>query len=236
MFMVLQSMHLQQQPHPDHMTHLTLAQPSNNKEMKILATLPASILVHVGVIETLSTVLLCYALAVSYGHVPIWLPMISDCAIEAPEKYPFRLGIIIGGFLLAVQAVITYNANKSSQLATTRFALALIASAGLAVVGAVNSKEDNTVHSCKLINDIASIIHLKQHIIVFVSYPIVCALTFFIGYDIYALLTVYAAWYDDKVSTVSFVIRSIFAFICNCCLAGDLTISKIVMLLYVSHR
>lgn len=117
--------------------------------MEILAKLPASVLVHVGVIETISTVLLCYALAVVNGHVPIWLPMISDCAIEAPEKYPFRLGIIIGGFLLALQSVVTYNANKTSQLATTKVVLAIIASAGLAVVGAVNSKEDNTVHSCK---------------------------------------------------------------------------------------
>lgn len=67
-------------------------------------------------------------------------------------------------------------------------------------------------------------------------FAIVCALTFYIGYDIYALLTVYTAWYDEKVSTVSFVVKCIIAVICNCCLAGDLTLSKNIDIIPYIHR
>ena len=117
--------------------------------MKILATLPGPVLVHVGVLEMLFTILLCYVLAVVNGHVPIWLPMISDCAVNAPEKYPFRLGIVIGASLLALQAVATYYVNQSSKLSKPMAVMAIIASSGLAVVGVVNEDEDDAVHDCK---------------------------------------------------------------------------------------
>lgn len=118
--------------------------------MKILNTWPSSLLVHGGVLEMLFTILLCYTLAVVNGHVPAWLPMISDCAVYAPEKYPFRLGVVVGASLLAVQAVTTYIANKSSALAKPMAVIAVVASAGLATVGVVNEKENDNIHDCEL--------------------------------------------------------------------------------------
>ena len=118
--------------------------------MKILASWSSVAIVHGGVLEVLFTILLCYTLAVVNGHVPVWLPMISDCAVYSPEKYPFRLGIVIGAALLSVQAITTYFVNKdSSRLAKPMAVMAVVASAGLAVVGVVNEKEDNFVHTCK---------------------------------------------------------------------------------------
>ena len=119
--------------------------------MKILASWPATSFIHAGVIETLSTVLLCYALAVINGHVPAWLPYISSCALYPPEKYVFRLGIVIGASFLAVQAVLIYYANRELRLAKVLFLLAVVSSASLSVVGVVNSKEDGTVHTCKIV-------------------------------------------------------------------------------------
>ena len=117
--------------------------------MKILASLPAKTIIHAGVIEILSTILLCYVLAVVNGHVPVWLPMISDCAVYAPEKYPFRLGIVVGACLIAVQVVTTYYANRDLKFAKALLVLGVVGSAGLGVVGVVNEVEDDNVHDCK---------------------------------------------------------------------------------------
>ena len=117
--------------------------------MKILDKWPSSLFVHGGVLEMLFTILLCYTLAVVNGHVPAWLPMISDCAVYAPEKYPFRLGIVIGASLLAFQVVNTYNVNKSSALAKPMAVMAVFASAGLATVGVVNERENDNIHDSK---------------------------------------------------------------------------------------
>ena len=98
------------------------------------------------------TILLCYFLAVYYGHVPAWLPMISDCAVEAPEKYPFRLGIITTAVMLFVNAYLfyfflnTYELGGRKELDKVGLLLAGLASFGLAIVGAVNEVENTTLH------------------------------------------------------------------------------------------
>ena len=94
----------------------------------------------------LFTILLCYILAVVNGHVPVWLPMISDCGVYAPEKYLFRLGFVVGASLMAFQVVITYNVNKSSALAKPMAVIAVIASAGLAILSVVNEVENGRIH------------------------------------------------------------------------------------------
>ena len=118
--------------------------------MDILASWTAATLIHVGVVETLGTIILCYVLAVVNGHVPPWLPMISDCAVLAPEKYPFRLGIVVGASLLAVQAVTKYYADKTQPYSKLCAVLGVVASTGLAVVGVVNEKENNDIHDSEM--------------------------------------------------------------------------------------
>ena len=73
--------------------------------------------------------------------------MISDCAVEAPEKYPFRLGIIIGAALLGVEVLLVFFADR--KFSKNRFCLVvgILSSLGLEIVGAVNEVENNTIHS-----------------------------------------------------------------------------------------
>lgn len=115
--------------------------------MQVLAKLPVTVLVHAAALETLATIFLCYGLAVGLGHVPAWLPMISDCAVYSPEKYPFRLGIVVSAVLIAIQVVMTYNADRPYSNSKASLTVGLVASLGLAIVGVVNEQECNPVHS-----------------------------------------------------------------------------------------
>ena len=93
----------------------------------------------------LGTILLCYVLAVAYGHVPAWLPMISDCAVRAPEKFPFRFGLVTTSLLLALENVIVYLAAVPRS--AIAMLLGLVASLCLGIVGVVNEDEASKVHS-----------------------------------------------------------------------------------------
>ena len=97
----------------------------------------------------LSTIFVCYGIAVSLGHVPAWLPMISDCAVLPPEKYIFRLGMVIGSVFLAMDSILIYNADKSYSHSKLGMVLGIVAPAALSIVGVVNEEENNSVHSSK---------------------------------------------------------------------------------------
>ena len=118
--------------------------------MDILSKIRAPVLIHTAVLVNLGTIILCYVLAVVNGHVPPWLPMISDCAVFPPEKYPFRLGIVLGASLLAVQAVTKYYADKTQPYSKLCAVLGVVASTGLAVVGVVNEKENDDIHDSEM--------------------------------------------------------------------------------------
>ena len=115
--------------------------------MEVLATLPLPLVIKWACGLTSGTILLCYALAAGLGHVPAWLPMISDCAVEVPERYPFRMGIVLGAFLLGLEVVAVYNSDRVFSKNKFCLYLGCLASVGLGIVGVVNEKEDNTVHS-----------------------------------------------------------------------------------------
>ena len=114
--------------------------------LKILEKVPLKTIFHAGFIVSTGTILLCYTLATTLGHVPDWLPMISDCAVYAPEKYPFRWGIMLGAVLIAVQSVLVYGADKPYSKSKTALNLALFASFCLSVVAVVNEVEDIKIH------------------------------------------------------------------------------------------
>ena len=114
--------------------------------MEVLASLPLPMVIKSGCGLTAGTILLCYALAVGLGHVPAWLPMISDCAVQAPERYFFRMGLSLGAFLLGLEVVGVYNSDRVFSKNKFCLYMGCIASFGLGVVGVVNEKEDNTVH------------------------------------------------------------------------------------------
>ena len=115
--------------------------------MGIIGKVPVNVFIHAAALEILVTILLCYTLAVSLGHVPVWLPMISDCAVYPPEKYPFRWGFVVGATLMGVQNVLIFGADKPYSKSKTSLVLGLLASFCLSVVGVVNEEEDNLIHS-----------------------------------------------------------------------------------------
>ena len=147
--------------------------------MEILVSWPGPLLVHLGVLEMSFTIFGCYIIAVSLGHVPAWLPMISDCALYAPEKYIFRLGIVIGSFLIGFLTIGVYYTAKTRPYSKQICLLGVIGSFGLSVVGVVNEHEDHTVHVCMLT-------FLFILLVLFLS---VFAAIFFACYDLYMVLT-----------------------------------------------
>eukprot|EP01137_Pigoraptor_chileana_P004276 Opistho-2@2607 len=123
--------------------------------MEVLGQLQVRSLTFLSVGIAMTTIFTCYGFAVGLGHVPAWLPMISDCAVQAPERYPFRFGIISGAVLMIINVVIMYTYLATLRLQATSFGpkydmtsmiLGTVASLGLATVGAVNEEELLPVH------------------------------------------------------------------------------------------
>jgi len=145
--------------------------------MEVLLEVKAKYLAYVSSILALVTIFTCYFLAVSQGNVPVWLPMISDCAIEPPEEYIFRIGIILSAALLNLNSLLMLFYQHNTKLAEGgatcfdkfAFSLATLGCFGLMVVGAVNEVENNTIHST-------------------------AAVIFFVAYEIYILMITYTMW------------------------------------------
>lgn len=117
--------------------------------MQVIAKEPLRAWVVQGASIILTTIFTCYGIAVYLGHVPAWLPMISDCAVSPPEKYLFRLGIVTGAIFLFIEAKLIYHADKSYTRSTLGLILGSIAALGLSIVGVVNEQENNGIHSSK---------------------------------------------------------------------------------------
>ena len=115
--------------------------------MDILLTIKGPLLVQIGVLETLGTIFLCYTLAVVNGHVPEWLPMISDCAVYSPEKYPFRLGLMVAAVFLGLETVFMYSANAEKLMNKFCLATGVLASVAMAIASVVNEEENDSIHS-----------------------------------------------------------------------------------------
>lgn len=115
----------------------------------MLGEIKASIVVHGAGFFGLGTILLCYALALGFHHVPLWLPMISDCAVAPPEMFFFRFGLMSAAWLIALQNVVVYLAAVPRSLPA--LGLSLASSLCLGTVAVVNEKEASKVHSGKLV-------------------------------------------------------------------------------------
>ena len=111
-----------------------------------LCKLPVPLIITITAIETLVTLLGCYVIAVACRHVRPWLPMISDCGIYSPEKYPFRLGVVLGSTLMAGEIVLVYYSGKPYSKSRVSLVTATVGSFCLAVSAVVNEKEDSALH------------------------------------------------------------------------------------------
>ena len=134
------------------LTTVTNASPSHHKafldrgKMKVLGSIRLSTLIHIGALETLAAILICYGLAISLGHVKPWLPMISDCAVYSPEKYLFRFMMALSTFLIGAQILMAHVANGYSKVSLF---VGLLASLGLGIVSVINEEENMKVHGGK---------------------------------------------------------------------------------------
>ena len=117
--------------------------------MKILGKIGLKRIFYFGVTEALVTLVICYVLAVSVNHKPVWLPSISRCGLQSPEIFLFRWGMTASGLLLALESAILYMAKKISFVTLPLGVLAGLSLTGLATV---SSSESYFVHRCKLIN------------------------------------------------------------------------------------
>eukprot|EP01102_Stenamoeba_stenopodia_P008537 TRINITY_DN2461_c0_g1_i1.p1 TRINITY_DN2461_c0_g1~~TRINITY_DN2461_c0_g1_i1.p1 ORF type:complete len:234 (+),score=50.03 TRINITY_DN2461_c0_g1_i1:158-859(+) len=142
------------------------------------------------------TILTCYSIAVYLGHVPAWLPMISDCAVQPPEKYIFRMGMITSANLLELNVVVMYlymNFGQSFSVDKIGLILASVASFGLMMVGAINEQEDNAVHSG-------------------------AAVVFFFGFEAYMIITLIRmkqGRYQFTLSQTSFLFKTLCTVYCG---------------------
>ena len=132
--------------------------------MAVVSSIHMVVVTHAGALITLGTVLLCYTIAVSLGHVPAWLPMISDCAVDPPEKYIFRLGIVTGAMILALNTVVVYQADRAFSNSKLSLILGVVACTCLAIVGVVNEKENNDLHSGSTIILDTSLTFMFKHL------------------------------------------------------------------------
>ena len=117
--------------------------------MKILGKIDLRTILYFGVSEILITIILCYVLAVTLQHQPVWLPTISECGELSPEKYFFRWGILVGGLLLVIESTVLRAADRISTITFYAGVLAGLCLTGVAVVA---SNENLPVHLGKLVN------------------------------------------------------------------------------------
>lgn len=112
----------------------------------------SSMITYIAALLPFVVVFVCYLTAVYNGHVPGWLPMISDCGVYRPERFIFTIGLVISSCFLFLNAVLFYfflnsytlNGRRSvDRLATL---LVFISSLGLCVLATANDTEDPVVH------------------------------------------------------------------------------------------
>jgi len=144
-----------------------------------------------------TTILTCYGLAVFLGHAPAWLPMISDCALLPPEMFLFRIGMISAALLLNINSLLMFFYLNSQEFGKRKtsdsvgMVIVSIGCLGLAMVGAINEKENNSVHG-------------------------ISAVTFFVCYIIYMITITYRLYPFKggmKISNTSITMKCILTVI-----------------------
>ena len=118
-----------------------------SRKMTVLGKLSGKTLVHTGAVVMLSSILLCYVIAVYEGHVKAWLPTISACGELPPEQYIFRYGILTGGLMLVVLALFVYTADFPFSRRPVNLDMGVVAGLSLGVVAVCSANEDNLVHT-----------------------------------------------------------------------------------------
>ena len=72
---------------------------------------------------------------------PGWLSMISDCQVQAPEKYVSGFGVVVGATLMAIQVLMVYIADRRYSMGILSLVVGIVAALGLGVVAAVSERD-----------------------------------------------------------------------------------------------
>jgi len=124
----------------------------------LISVHPARDVTIVGCVLPICTILTCWIIALSLGHVALWpWPMISDCGCETPEKWIFRLGLTVSSTFLVREAFLVRDYIKRAAMLSGRAIsgtspedvsvyLATIASFGLAGCATVSENEQSDLH------------------------------------------------------------------------------------------
>jgi len=170
------------------------------KLMETLKVIKATLVTKIAGGAASFTILSCYFIAVGLGHVQWWLPMISDCAVESPESYLFRFGLIPSALLLWLNSLLMLYYLSSSQIGgilwtdNVAFYFVTAACVGLGLVGSINEKENGSVHGAS-------------------------AIVFFVGYQIYmTAVTIRMKSLGQLISPISVIVKTVLASICGICL------------------
>jgi len=127
---------------------------------------------------------------------------ISDCAVYAPEKYLFRLGIVTGSIFVHAESFLLYNADKAFSNSKLSMMFSLLASMGLAVVGVVNEKENDTVHTGTHLASISCIVTRSL-------YSIAGAVVMFASYYLYMILMTFYSSREPTIGVISMAIKKL---------------------------
>jgi len=121
-------------------------------EHENLGMFGACVFVYLSSLFTICVILLCYIIAVYNGHVPLFLPMISDCGVYAPERYIFTIGLVLAAVFLFINSMFLYFFLSTITLGGRRdsdrvaLVFSFISAAALSLLAAANELDGPEVH------------------------------------------------------------------------------------------
>ena len=119
-------------------------------KMVVLSRIAIRSLLRLGSLLIVAVILTCYGLAVSEGHVPAWLPTISDCGDKPPEKFIFTYGMTVVAALLFLESFLMYGGDKPYSGSLLILVTSSVAAFFLGMIGCVCSTCDSPIHLCEL--------------------------------------------------------------------------------------
>ena len=114
--------------------------------MAMLGMVRINALIHFGMVMCLSTILLCYGMAVAQGHIKPWLPSISSSGYHPPEEYVFRYGLLSGALLMAAMALVIYKSDMPFSKDSFILFTGVVAPLCLGIVAVCAFVENKRIH------------------------------------------------------------------------------------------
>ena len=122
---------------------------------------------------------------------------------------------------MMVQVILAYYSETNFSMNRLCLILGLLASSGLGIVGAVNEKENNTLHSS---NEILYPVIIKCIIIITGS-----AVVFFFGYEFYMIIMTWYSISEARVGITSLTVKQLCTIVAGIALIVFIVMSKFII-------